>query len=85
MNYQHIDALLRRSDSAKSADFNGRILVTQGHFACEYASFTGETQPYPKLRGKLGEVGTMRRAAVRGWRVLPMRQLVLSRCRSSLR
>ena len=45
----HIDALLRMSDSAKRADFNGRSLVTQGHFACEYASFAGETQPYPKL------------------------------------
>ena len=49
MNYQHIDALLRWSHSAKHADLNGRKLVTQGYFACEYESFNGESEHYPKL------------------------------------
>lgn len=49
MNYHHIEALLRHSGRVQCAEHNGRMLLTDGHFACECPAFTGETTNFDKL------------------------------------
>ncbi len=49
MNYKHIEALLRHAGRVRCVEHNGRMLLTEGHFACECPNYTGETEQFEKL------------------------------------